>query len=156
RLRRVRVGALERPEVDEAEQPPSGRYVDSRQILLGSEAAGYPQQDILVLGYNYACRGNGVLRLECADHGAAVHPDSCKPLERKLQVQALVLRAEHVDLRDVRDTQQARAHALDVIAQFAVGESVCRERIDDGVGVAELVVGDGTSSALREGLAARL
>ncbi len=65
-------------------------------------------------------------------------------------IHALILRAEHLDLRDIRHQQQLRADLVDVIAQFALVEPIGGEAVDDAIGIAELVVEAGADDAGRQ------
>ena len=47
---------------------------------------------------------------------------------------------EDLDLRYVRQAEQARAHVFDIVAQFPLREPVGGEAVDDTERVAELVV----------------
>ena len=93
---------------------------------------------------------DGVLRLQRRDQRGAVDAEAGQLLGRELDVDALVLRAEHVDLGDVRQLQKLLADVVDVVPQLAVGEAVRGEAVDDAVGVAELVVEAGADDALRQ------
>src|SRR4029077_18867382 len=62
----------------------------------------------------------------------------------------LVLRAKNVDFRNVGDGKKPGPHPLHKIAQLASCESVCGERIDDAIGVAELVVEEWANNTLRK------
>src|SRR5678816_1152221 len=70
----------------------------------------------------------------------------------KLNIDALVLRAQKFSFGDVLNSQQARARFFRVIAQFPVTETVRREAIDDPVGVAEFVIEKRSYDPLRKGL----
>ena len=67
-------------------------------------------------------------------------PQAGQALGGELDEDLLVLRAQHLDLRDVGHLQQPRARCLDVVAQFAEAEAVGGEAVDDAEGVAEVVV----------------
>ena len=69
---------------------------------------------------------------------------------RELDIDALVLLADQVDLGDIGHLQQPRAYILDIVAQLAGREPVRCESIDNAVRVAEFVVGDGADDALRQ------
>ena len=72
---------------------------------------------------------------------------------RHLDVDLLVLVADHVDLGHVRHAQQLVAHAVDVVAQLGEGVAVGGERVDGAEGVAELVVEERTLHARRQRVA---
>ena len=83
----------------------------------------------------------------------AVDAEAGQFLDRELDEDPLVLRADDLDLRDVRHEQQARARRLDEVAHLARGEPVAGEAVDDAEGVAEAVVEDRADDALRQGQA---
>ena len=80
------------------------------------------------------------MRLQGREDRLIVEAQAGQPLGRELDIDLLVLRAQHFDLRHVRHLQQARTRGLDVVAQLAEREAVGGERVDDAVGVAEIVV----------------
>ena len=84
--------------------------------------------------------GDDVLRLQRGDQRRAVDAEAGQLLGGELDEDPLVLRAEDFDLGDIRHMQQARAHVLDIVAQFALGEAIRGEAVDDAEGVAEVVV----------------
>ena len=61
-------------------------------------------------------------------------------LGRELQIDLLVLHADQLDLGDVAHAQQLGAQAVGLVAQLAMREAVGGQRIDQRIGVAELVV----------------
>ena len=132
---------------------PFGDEVDGQDVLLGPERARDADEDLLVRGLHHARRRDGVLGLQRGDQRGAVDPEAGQLLGRELDVDALVLRAEHVDLRDVRQLQELLADVVHVVPQLAVGEPVRGEAVDDAVGVAELVVEAGADDALRQRVA---
>ena len=81
-----------------------------------------------------------------------VEPHGGELLSRELQIDFLVLSAEKVDLRNVGNAEQLGSHALGIIAQLAVGEAIRSQREDQGIGIAELVVEEGTLHALWQGV----
>ena len=137
-------------DVAEADDPAVGDEIDGQDVLLGPERARDADEDLLVPGLHHARRGDGVLRLQRGDQRGAVDPEAGQLLGRELDVDALVLRAEHVDLGDVRQLQELLADFVDVVPQLPVGEAVRGEAVDDAVGVAELVVEAGADDALRQ------
>ena len=150
RLRRIGRPARDLGDVAEADQPAIGGEVDGQDVLLRLEAAGRAHQDLLVGGFHHAGRGDGVLRLKGGDQRRLVEAEPGDLVGRELDVDALVLHAEHVDLRHVGDLQQARADILDIVAQLPAGKAVGGEAVDDAVGVAELVVEPGAEGSLRQ------
>ena len=75
-------------------------------------------------------------------------PASC--CGRKLDEDLLVLRAEELDFRDVRNLQQPRADVLDIVAQLALVEAVGGKAVDQAIGVAEIIVEAGSDHAGRQ------
>ena len=69
-----------------------------------------------------------------------VEPHGGELLRGELEVDLLVLRAEEVDLRNVRHAEQLGAYALGIVAQLAMSKTVRSEREYQRVGVAELVI----------------
>jgi hypothetical protein len=124
--------------------------VDRLDVRRGIERAGDAQEDALPLALHRARRAHDVLRLQRGEDGTHVQPQSRESLGRELQRDLLVLRAEHLDLRDVRDVQQPRADFFDVVAQLAEAEAVGGEGIDDAERAAEVVVEERTHDALRQ------
>ncbi len=151
RLRRVGGPAGDVRDVTEADDPAVLRdEVDGEHILLGPERARDADEDLLVSGLHDARGGDGVLRLQRGDERGAVDPEARQLLLREFDVDALVLRAEDVDLGDVRKLQKLLADIDDVVPQLPVREAVRGEAVDDAVGIAELVVEAGADDALRQ------
>ena len=101
-------------------------------------------------GLHHALRRDGVLGGEGGDQRGAVDPEAGELLGRELHIDALVLRPEDVDLRDVRQFEELLADVVDSVPELAMGEPVGGEAIDDAIGVAELVVEAGADDALRQ------
>ena len=112
----------------------------SRMSCLGAERARNADQKLLVAGLQGAGGTDRVLRLQRGDQGRPVDSKTGELLRRKLDEDLLVLRAEDLDLRHVRNLQQARADVLDIVAQLAMGETVGGEAVDQPKSVAEVVV----------------
>ena len=74
-------------------------------------------------------------------------------LHGELDEDPFVLRAEDLDLGDVRHMEQLRAHVFHVVSKLAEGEAIGREAVDDAERVAELVVEAGSDYARRERMA---
>ena len=119
---------------------PFGDEVDRQKVLLGPERARDADEDLLVPGLHDAGGGDGVLGLQRGDQRGAVDPEAGQLLGRELNINALVLGPEDVDLGDVRQLEQLLADVVHVVPQLPVGEPVRGEAVDDAVGVAELVV----------------
>ena len=84
---------------------------------------------------------------------AAIDAEAGELLRRKFDENLLVLGPEEFDLGYVGNLQQTRANILDVIAQFAMGEAVCGEAVDQAIGVAEVIVEPGPNNSGRERMA---
>ena len=132
---------------------PFGDEVDRQDVLLGPERARDADEDLLVPGLHDARGGDGVLGLQRGDQRGAVDPEARQLLGRELDVNALVLGPENVDLGDVRQLEQLLADVVDVVPQLPVREPVRGEAVDDAVGVAELVVEAGADDSLRQRVA---
>ena len=90
--------------------------------------------------------------LQGGEKRAAVDAEICEFLDRELDEDPLVLRADDLDLRDVGHEKQTRADLLDLVAQFATREAVRGEAVDDAERVAEAVVEDtGPTTPCRQG-----
>ena len=150
RLRRVGGTARDARDVAQADHPAVRDEVDRQDVLLGPERARDTDEDLLVPGLHDAGRRDGVLGLQRGDQRGAVDAEAGQLLGRELDVDALVLRAEDVDLRDVRQLEELLADLVDVVPQLAVREAVRGEAVDDAVGIAELVVEAGADDALRQ------
>ena len=150
RLRRIGGAARDLGDVAQADHAAAGDEVDAENVLLGAEGAGDTHQDLLVAGLHHARRRDGVLALERGDQRGAVDAQPGELLVRELDVHALVLGAQDVDLGDVRQLEELLADVVHPVVQLALGEAVGREAVDDAVGVAELVVEVGADDALRQ------
>ena len=107
RLRRVGGTARDMRDVAQANDPAVRDEVDRQNVLLGPERARDADEDLLVPGLHDARGGDGVLGLQRGDQRGAVDPEARQLLGRELDVDALVLRAEDVDLGDVRQLRGA-------------------------------------------------
>jgi hypothetical protein len=105
--------------------------------------------NVFLGGSHDAGRGHGVLRLQGPHQFVAIDNEAGCLLRRYLQIEALVLRADDIDLVDVLHQEQTRAHALDVVAQFPMREAVGDYTVDDRVRVAEFIVEGGADDPLR-------
>ena len=149
-LRRVDVAAAHGGDVAQPEDAPADDDVDRLDVGRGIECAGDAQEDALPFALDRARRAHDVLRLQRGEDRAHVEAKSRQALGRKFQVDLLVLRAEHLDLRDVRHVQQPRADRFHVVAQFAEAEAVGGEGVDDAERAAEVVVEERSHDALRQ------
>ena len=107
-----------RGDVAEPDHPAVGDEIDRQDVLLGPEGARDADEDLLVAGLHHALRRDGVLGVEGGDQRGAVDPETRELLGRELHVDALVLRAEDVDLRDVRQFEELLADVLNVVPQL--------------------------------------
>ena len=153
RLRGIGRAARDVRDVAQADDPAVRDEVDGQDVLLGLERARDADEDLLVPGLHHARGGDGVLGLQRGDQRGAVDAEARQLLGRELDVDALVLRAEDVDLRDVRQLEELLADVDHVVPQLPVGEAVRGEAVDDAVGVAELVVEAGADDSLRQRVA---
>src|ERR1700683_197038 len=121
RLRRIGIAASDGRNVAQPDQPAVGQEIDVEKVRFRPESAGNAKQNLLVAGLERARRTDGVLGSERRDQRRPVDAESRQLLGRKLNVDLLVLGAEKLDLRHVRNLQETRADVLDVVAEFAVG-----------------------------------
>ena len=77
--------------------------VNCLEAFLGGEVSADPHADPLRPRLKQAGRGDGVLGLQRSHDGAAVEPKGRDLAGRELQIDDLVLRADDVDLSDIRD-----------------------------------------------------
>ena len=119
RLRGVGGAARDVRDVAEADDPAVRDEVDGQDILLGPERARDADEDLLVPGLHDARGGDGVLGLQRRDQRGAVDPEAGQLLGRELHIDALVLGAEDVDLRDVRELEKLLADVVHVVPQLA-------------------------------------
>ena len=115
--------------------------------------SGYAQRQFLVAGLNDAGRPNDVLSLEGGYQGRTVDAETGEVLHRKFHENALVLRAQDLDLGYVFDLEQLRANVFDIVAKLAMTEPVRREPVDDPECVAEIVVEERPDDARGERVA---
>ena len=127
-------------DVTEPEDAFAGDEVDRLDVAFVIECARNAQEHALVAGLDDAGGPDDVLRLQGRDDSLVVEAQAGQPFGRKLDIDLLVLRAQHFDLRHVGHLQQPRTRGLDVVAQLAECEAVGGKRVDDAVGVAEIVV----------------
>src|ERR1700726_3841154 len=93
---------------------------------------------------------DGILGLQRGDDGTSIEAERRDLPGRKFQEDLFILRAEDVDLADIRDGQNFCANVLDAVAQLALGQAIAGESVDVAKDVAEAVVEAGTYDPLRE------
>ena len=152
-LRRIDIAALDLGDVAQPEEAVVGAEVDGFEAVFRREAAGDANGDALRPRLHDPARHYGVLRLQRLHHGADVDAERRHLLGGELQIDLLVLHTDEIDLGDVAHAQHLGAHALGIVAQLAPREAVRRQRVDDGIGVAELVVEEGPVDARGQALA---
>ena len=150
RLRRIGIGATHLGDVAQPDQPPVRQKINVENVPFGRKGAGHPQRQRLVSGLKRACRADSVLRPQRCDQRTAVDAEASELLSGKLDEDLFVLRAEDLNLRDVRHLEQARADVLDIIAQLAMREAISRKAVDQPIGVAEIVVEARSDNASRQ------
>ena len=112
RLRRIGGPARDARDVAQANDPAVRDEVDGEDVLLGPERARDADEDLLVPGLHDARRGDGVLGVQRGDQRGAVDPEARQLLGRELNVDALVLGPENVDLGDVRQLEELLADVV--------------------------------------------
>src|SRR5271166_6525872 len=147
--RNIGCAAGDARDVAETDDPAVRDEVDGEDVLLGPERARDADEDLLVPGLHHALRGDGVLCLEGGNQRRAVDPEARQLLRRELHIHTLVLGAEHVDLRDVRQLEELLSHVVHIVPQRPMREPVRGKAVDDAVSVAELIVEAGANDALR-------
>ena len=150
RLRGVGGTAGDMRDVAEADHSSVRDEVHCRDVLLGVERARDADEDLFMSGLQDARRGDGVLGLQRGNQRGAVEPEARQLLGRELEVDALVLGADDIDLGDIRQLKQLLAHVVHVVPQLPVREPVGGEAVDDAVGIAELVVEARPDDSLRQ------
>ena len=149
-LRRVGEAATDFGDVAQTDHAPVRDEIDVAKVLFGFKRTGDAQQQLLVARLDRAGGADHVLRLQCGDQRGPVDAEAGELLHRELDKDPLVLRTEHLDLGNVGDQQQPRTNLIDVVAQFALGEPIRGEAVDDPEGIAELVVEARTDNAGRQ------
>jgi len=152
-LRRIDIAAADLDDIAQAEKAAVGREVDGLQAFLRREAARYADGDALGASFDHAARSHGVLCLQRLRQRVDVEAERGNLLGRELKIDLLVLHTDQVDLGDIGHAQQFGADALGVVAHLAAREAVGCQRVDDGIGVAELVIEIGAIDTRRQVLA---
>ena len=118
--------------------------------MLGLERARDPNENLLLTGLYHTRRDDGILGLQRGHERRPVDAETCQLFGREFHVDALVLRPENVDLRDVGLRQKLFADLIHIVPELPVGESIRGEAVDNAVGIAELVVEAGADNSLRQ------
>ena len=113
RLRRIGIGAPHGRDVAQPDQPAVGQEVDVEQVRFRPEGARDPQRDRLVAGLEFARGADRVLGPQRRDQRRTVDAEPGQLRDGELDEDLLVLGADELDLRHVRNLQQARADVLD-------------------------------------------
>ncbi len=106
--------------------------------------------DAVGAGVHEAARRHGVLLADRGEEVVRGQAELGEALIGELDVDALVLLAEKLDLADAGHGQEALAHVLGDVAKLGEGEAVALDGIDEAVHVAELVVEEGALHAVRQ------
>ena len=120
-----------------------------------SSEVNWPETRIAIFSTSAFTRAaglDGVLRLQGLHQLGNVEPHGGELLGGELQVNFLVLGAEEIDLCNVRHAEQLGAHALGIVAQLALSETIRSQREDQRIGVAELVIEERPLHPLGQGL----
>ncbi len=90
------------------------------------------------------------MRLQRLHQGVGIQAQHGDLLRRELEVDFLVLHADEIDLGHVADAQQLCPNPLGLVPQLPMREAVGRQRIDQRIGIPELVVTKRTRDPGRE------
>ena len=105
RLRRIGIAAPDGRDVAQPDQPAVGQEVDVEKVRFRPEGAGNAEQNLLVAGLERARGTDRVLGSQRRDQRRPIDAEARQLLGRKLDIDLLVLRAEELDLRHVRNLQ---------------------------------------------------
>jgi hypothetical protein len=139
-LRRIDVAALDTRDVA---QPEHAIVRPDRDVANGIERverAGRAQVDAVGGGFEHAGGGDRVLRGERLHDLPRLDAQQRQPVVRQLDEYLLVLLADEIDLRHARHAQELGADAVAELLQVAIAVAVPGDRVDIGIGIAELVV----------------
>ena len=139
-LRRVDVAALHLRDVAEPEDAVVGADRQVADRLQRVERAGRPQVDAVGRGLERARGLHRVLRGERLDDLRRLDAERRELAVRQLDEDLLFLLADEVHLGDAGHAQQLGADAVGEVLECPVVEAFAGDRVDVGVGVAELVV----------------
>ena len=152
-LRRIDVAAAHGGDVAQGKDPVTGHNRQRLDVALLIEGAADAQEHALLVGLHHARRTHRILRLQRCQDGRQIKPQAGQFFSGELDKYLLVLRAQHLNLGDVRHLQQARARRFDVVAQLTEGETVGSKGVDDAKSIAEVVVEERADHAAGQGLA---
>ena len=116
RLRRIGIAASDRRNVAQPDQPAVGQEVDVEKVGFRAERAGNTERNLLVASLEGACGTDSILGSQRREQRRPVDAEAGEFLGRKLDEDLLVLRAEELDLRYVRNLQETRADVFDGVA----------------------------------------
>ena len=148
-LLRVDVGAADFGDIAQAKEAAVGAEVDRVETFFRRELARNADSDLFSSCVDGAARLDSVLCLQRRYEAGNVEAHGRELLGGELQVNLLVLRADEVDLGNVRNAQQLASQTLGMVAQLAVRKTVRGQGEDESIGVAELVIEERTLHALR-------
>ncbi len=147
---RIDIAAPHGSDVGQPQHAAVDHEIDVGDVALRAERAGDLQSQLLVAGLDGAGGLHHVLAAQSGDQRCAVDAEAGELLHGEFDEDALVLRAENLDLGNVGNIQQFGAHAFDIVAQFALREAVGSEAVDQAEGVAEFIVEARSDDALRQ------
>ena len=126
--RRIDESAPNLGDVAETDHAAAGIDRNFEDVGFVLERAGNAQRQVLEPAVDDARRAHDVLRGDRREDLAVVEAHGGHAVRVELDSDLLVLRADEFDLADEIDvSDQRRAHILDIVAQFAMGEAVRRE-----------------------------
>src|SRR5580704_7570198 len=140
RLRRIGITALHDAYIGHGNQAAIDEEIHTAQVFIGGKPPRHPHHELLLPAVEHTRRGNCVLRLQRSNQLGRVDMEVRQPPDGELYVNALILSAEEVDLGNVGQMQQRRAHAFDIIAQLPGGKAVADKSILETVHVPDFVV----------------
>ena len=137
---RILITAIDGGNVAEAEAAPLPVQRHSAQLRDGVEVAGHAQVDSVGCGIEGTGRNHGVLRRQCLSNQLRRDAELIAFGVGNIDVDALFLHAQQLDLGYIGNPQQSLANAIAVVFQLLIGEIGAGKRIDIPEGVAEFIV----------------
>ena len=134
------VSAADGGDVAQSEEAIVDAQVEAAQALLRRELSGHPDADAFGAGLDHAGRRDRILGLERLHDVLLADAEGGHLARRELQEDHLVLRADQLDLADIRHRENLGPHVLDIVAQLPLRQPVRGERVDVAEHVAEIVV----------------